>query len=171
VDELGAELDGHRQPRLVVRPDAPADPITRIDQERAPACARERGGRGHAGCTGADDSNVDQCGFTPAARTAFCHFTSSALMCAPKASGVLPTGCAPCESSRLPISAPRRIFTTSAFRRFTTDAGVAAGAKRPYHELASKPLIPASVIVGTLGSIGMRFSDPTARALSLPALM
>ena len=51
----------------------------------------------------------------------------------------------------------------------TTSGGVAAGAKIATHDSSSKPLSPASAVVGTLGRPGCRALPVTAKALSLPA--
>src|SRR5436190_23717553 len=49
--------------------------------------------------------------------------------------------------------------------------GVPVGASTPNHDEASKPGIPDSATVGTLGSAAARVNEVTASARSLPALM
>src|SRR5262249_57946881 len=45
VDKLGTELDGDRKARHAPRPAAPADPLARLEHQRAAALARELVGR------------------------------------------------------------------------------------------------------------------------------
>ena len=53
------------------------------------------------------------------------------------------------------------------FNRPTTAPGVAAGTKRPVHDVISKPGTPASIIVGTSGSDGQRWAVVTASGRTL----
>src|SRR4026207_894305 len=50
-------------------------------------------------------------------------------------------------------------------------AGVPAGAQTPNQSGESAPLTPASPVVGTSGSVGLRFAELTASARGLPLLM
>ena len=89
----------------------------------------------------------------------------------PNSAGVLPPGMAPCESSRSFSAGAPSALADSCWTRLTISAGVPAGASRPNHELASKPLTgPASAIVGTSGKAALRSPLVTASAISLPAL-
>src|SRR5688572_3936610 len=60
VDELRAELHGKGEARLVMRPDAPADAIARLDDERRAPCPCNVVRSSEPGGAGADDYDVDQ---------------------------------------------------------------------------------------------------------------
>ncbi len=86
--------------------------------------------------------------------------------------GVLPLGMAPCDSSFSLIAGVFSALAVSCWMRLTMSGGVPAGASRPNHEVASKPLRPpASSMVGTSGIAAERCRLVTASALSLPALI
>src|SRR6185436_18489344 len=73
----------------------------------------------------------------------------------------------------------RRSFTvgsasalrTSALILFTISADIPAGPQTPNQRGESAPLTPASPVVGTSGSVGLRLAVLTASARSLPLLM
>ena len=52
-----------------------------------------------------------------------------------------------------------------------TARGVAAGARMPHQAVASNPGSPASCMVGTSGSTGLRVAPVVASARSLPSRM
>src|SRR4051812_2654143 len=56
--ELRTELDRNGQTRLSMRPDAPANVQTRVEQQRRAAGTGELGRRGETGSTGAYDQNI-----------------------------------------------------------------------------------------------------------------
>jgi hypothetical protein len=86
--------------------------------------------------------------------------------------GVLPLGMAPLASSFSFTAGLARALAVSCWMRLTISGGVPAGASRPNHELASKPLrLPACYTVGTPGSASLGCAMVTARAFSLPALI
>jgi hypothetical protein len=58
VHEFRAELDGRGEARLVSRPDAAADAITRFENENAATARRERGSCRKPGCAGTDHENI-----------------------------------------------------------------------------------------------------------------
>src|SRR5258708_24921802 len=60
---------------------------------------------------------------------------------------------------------------TSALIFLTRSADMPAGPHTPNHSGASAPLTPASPVVGTSGSVGLRVAVLTASARSLPLLM
>jgi hypothetical protein len=65
VDELGGELDGQRRPRIRVRPDAPADPVARLEDADREARASHILGRRESRDSGADDRDVDALSAVP----------------------------------------------------------------------------------------------------------
>jgi hypothetical protein len=73
----------------------------------------------------------------PAAFATFAHFSSSSLMCAANSSGVLPTGSAPSVASLSSRSFDLSAFAASAWMRVMMSGGVPAGARKPYHCVAS----------------------------------
>src|SRR3954471_6318069 len=88
-------------------------------------------------------------GLAPEVLITFAHFAISAWMKAANSRGVLPMGSAPCAESCFCISGFLSAFTTSAWMRSTISGGVPTGAKMPYHEPASNPAKPDSIIVGS----------------------
>ena len=62
------------------------------------------------------------------------------------------------------------ILRSSVLSRAMNSGGVPAGANRPAHESMSKPLTPASSIVGSSGKSAERLIRVSASARSVPAL-
>ena len=60
---------------------------------------------------------------------------------------------------------------TSALILVTMSAGTPVGPHTPNHSGESAPFTPASPVVGTSGSVGLRFAVLTASGRSLPLLM
>jgi hypothetical protein len=91
---------------------------------------------------------------------------------AASSAGLLPTTSMPSDwPSRCCTAGSFSARTTSAFRRCTTSFGVPRGAYSACHDTISKPLTPASAMVGTSGSSDERLGDVTASARNLPALI
>ena len=59
MNELGAELDRHRDAGKAACVTAPADPVSCFDQQNGAPGARELRGGGKSGGTGADYEDVD----------------------------------------------------------------------------------------------------------------
>src|SRR4051812_28123757 len=72
----------------------------------------------------------------PAARTTLPTRASSAFICAPNSSGVLPITSAPSAARRFATSGCFSALTMAACRRSMISRGVPAGARIPYHEPA-----------------------------------
>jgi hypothetical protein len=59
MDELGAEFDGDREPRIVVRPDPTTDPITRLEYHNIEPMRDQSSRDGETRHAGTDDDDVD----------------------------------------------------------------------------------------------------------------
>ena len=75
----------------------------------------------------------------------------------------------PAAYSSFFVSAELKTLAISVLSFITTSLGVPAGANSPSQTLALYPETPASCMVGTSGSCGMRLDVVTAKALSRPA--
>src|SRR5262249_35736188 len=106
-----------------------------------------------------------------ASRMTLLHFAPSARTKAANCSGVSPTTSEPVSSTCFLTSGALYALTISRCRVCITGWGVPAGAKRPFHTIASTPGRPASAVVGTSGSSARRDGPATASARSFPDLM
>src|SRR6266705_3315946 len=108
-------------------------------------------------------------GLSPAARAASPQTMSCWFRKAPSSPGVEPPGSNPCFSNCPRISGRFRMTFTSRESRSTISFGVFPGANSPDHGTAVRPGIPASAIVGTLGSSALLLGSSVASARSLPS--
>ena len=88
-----------------------------------------------------------------------------------KASGVMGVGSTASALSLSRKSAPVSTVFRLSFKVLRTPAGIPAGPTTPYHCTASKPLKPASTMVGTSLSSGWRVWPVTAKARTRPDRM
>src|SRR6185436_7852156 len=109
-------------------------------------------------------------GFAPEMRTISAYFTTSVRRSLANSSGVLPTGSAPCSTSRCFVSGERAARAVALPSVVTISRGAAAGARSAYHTGTSTPSTPASFKVGTSGMRSDRCGPATARARRRPLL-
>src|SRR5258708_39352391 len=105
----------------------------------------------------------------PASFTTVVHFFDSAATKAAKSCGEPIFGRALSLERIVSMSLVLRISLIAALSLSTTALGVPAGARTPDQNVACRLGSPASVVVGTSGSCGLRVSSALARALSFPA--
>ena len=69
------------------------------------------------------------------------------------------------------LSVDVKAFTDSACMRLRRSAGIFGGANRPHHKSASNAVMPASAMVDTSGSTGVRFLPETPSGRTRPCLI
>src|ERR1043165_201553 len=109
------------------------------------------------------------CALSPMPFRSFAHFSVSAWINCPNASGVLLLASNPAAASFALTSGRARMRAISPFSFITTSAGVFAGARMPCQSSDAKPGSPGSPTVGTSGKSAERPPPLTAMARSRPA--
>src|SRR5258708_27056958 len=107
-------------------------------------------------------------GRMPAARTTAATRATSALMCAPNSSGVLPMTSAPSAARRFATSGCLSALTMPPCSLSITSRGVPAGAGMPYQDPDSESGMPDSASVGTVGRSAERLRLVSAMGRRLP---
>src|SRR6218665_3021413 len=116
------------------------------------------------------DARPAQAILTPAAFPPSTYFFRPAGIAWPTSADVLPTDVMPSLARRSLTAGSFTTACSSRWMRSTMGFGVLAGARRPIHELASKPGT-VSPTVGTLGSDGSRCALEIAMARTCPLSM
>src|ERR1700741_5254006 len=101
---------------------------------------------------GGHEFHRSQSGFMPESFITFAHFGISDLMAAANSAGELPMTSSPRSANLARTSANGSTLTVSRWSLRTIVAGVAAGASRPNHGVASKPWNPDPSMVGNSGT-------------------
>src|SRR5260370_29764144 len=104
----------------------------------------------------------------PVAVTTGPHLACSDLMNAAYSPGDIGDGTASWPSSCFCTSAERSVAAAALCSLSSTSAGTPAGVTKPYQLSEITLLKPASPVVGTSGSAGLRVADVTASALTRP---